>query len=125
MRITALRPPPEGVPGKVLPKGLRKLSAKLMANRSDRRLTNLSNSLALEAVEPIGTRRADFDQGPERRTALLIEAGYTIATGSAFTPANNFARGAGSIYESSNSLRGATMTEAAARFSCLDSVIGS
>jgi hypothetical protein len=59
---------------------------------------------ALEAVEPTRTRRADFHQGPERRTALLIEAGYTIATGSALRPANNFARGAGSIYESSNPL---------------------
>src|SRR5882672_9514459 len=78
-----------------------------MADRADRRLANLSNSLALEAVEPIRTRCADFHQGPELRTALLIEAGYTIATGSAFTPANNFARGAGSIYESSNSLRSA------------------
>jgi hypothetical protein len=88
MRITALRPPPEGAPGKSL-------------------AANLSNSLALEAVEPIRTRRADFHQGPERRTALLIEAAYTIATGSAFTPANNLARGAGSIYESfeSDSLR--------------------
>ena len=79
--------------------------AKLMAHRSDRRPASLSNSLALEAVEPIRTRRADFHQGPERRTALLIEAGYTIATGSAFTPANTLARGAGSIYESSNPFR--------------------
>ena len=80
----------------------------VMGNRSDRRFANLSNSRALEAVEPIRTRRADFHQGPERRTELLIEAGYTIATGSAFTPANNLARGAGSIYESSNSFRSAS-----------------
>jgi len=74
------------------------LSAELMANRSDRRLANLSNLLVLEAVEPIRTRRADFHQGPERRTKLLAEAGYTIATGPVLTPANNFTRGAGSIY---------------------------
>ena len=37
----------------------------LMANRSDRRLINLSNWQALEAVAPIRTRRADFHQGPE------------------------------------------------------------
>jgi hypothetical protein len=36
-----------------------------MGNRSDRRFANLSNSRALEAVEPIRTRRADFHQGPE------------------------------------------------------------
>jgi len=82
-----------------------------MANR-DLRLANLSNSLALKAVEPIRARRADFHQGPERRTELLIEAGYTIAPGSAFTPANNLARGVGSIYEGSNpSLRCSTAPE--------------
>src|SRR5262249_45586557 len=78
-----------------------------MANRSDRRLANLSNPLVLEAVEPIRTRRADFHQGPERRTKLLAEAGYTIATGSVLTPANNFTRGAGSIYVGSNPVRSA------------------
>jgi hypothetical protein len=75
----------------------------VMGNRSDRRLANLSNWWALEAVEPIRTRRADFHQGPEHQTQLLIEAGYTTATGFAFTPTNGFALGAGSIYASSNS----------------------
>jgi len=56
-----------------------------MANRSDRRLPNLMNSQALEAVTPIRTKRADFHHGPEHRT-LHIEAEYTTATGSAFTP---------------------------------------
>src|SRR5258708_38344325 len=36
----------------------------VMGNRSDRRFANLSNSRALEAVEPIRARRADFHQGP-------------------------------------------------------------
>ncbi len=76
----------------------------VMGNRSDRRLANLSNSRALEAVVPIRTRCADFHQGPERQTKLLTEAEYTTATGFAFTPANGFALRAGSIYESSNPL---------------------
>lgn len=67
----------------------------LMANRSDRRLANLSNWQALEAVAPIRTRRADFHQGPEHRTELLEEAGYTIATDSALTPTNNLRTGLG------------------------------
>ena len=62
------------------------MSAELMANRSDRRLPNLMNSQAFEAVTPIRTKRADFHHGPEHPT-LDIEAEYTTATGSAVTPA--------------------------------------
>jgi hypothetical protein len=73
-----------------------------MGNRSDRRLENLANSQALEAVAPIRTSRADFHQGPERYNQLHTEAGYTTATGSPFTSTNDLALGAGSIYGSSN-----------------------
>lgn len=74
----------------------------MMGNRSDRRLANLSNSQALEAVAPIRTSRADFHQGPERHNQLHTEAGYTTATGSPFTSTDDLALGAGSIYGSSN-----------------------
>lgn len=53
----------------------------MMGNRSDRRLANLSNRRALEAVGPIRISRADFHQGPERHNQLHTEAGYTTATG--------------------------------------------
>jgi hypothetical protein len=57
------------------------LSAKLIANRSDRHLANLSNSQ--------GTKARSHDQekvwisimAPERNAALLQKAGYTTATG--------------------------------------------
>jgi len=83
------------------------LSAKLMANRSDRHLKNLSNFLALEAVVPIRKRRADFHQGPECQTELLYRGRIYDRNRLRFTPANNFTRGAGSIYESSNPFRSA------------------
>ena len=53
----------------------------VMGNRSDRRLANLSNRRALEALGPIRISRADFHQGPERHNQLHTEAGYTTATG--------------------------------------------
>ena len=81
---------------------LRRSRLSVMGNRSDRRLANLTNRKALEAVGPIRTSRADFHQGPERQTQLHTEAGYTTATGFAFTSANDLALGAGSIYGSSN-----------------------
>jgi len=69
----------------------------VMGNRSDRRLANLTNSKALEAVGPMRTSRADFHQGPERHNQLHTEAGYTTATGSPFTSTDDLALGAGSI----------------------------
>jgi len=74
----------------------------VMGNRSDRRLANLSNRRALEAVGPIRTSRANFHQGPEHHNQLPTEAGYTTATGSALTYTNDLALGAGSIYGGSN-----------------------
>ena len=53
-----------------------------MGNRSDRRLKNLANPLALEAVVPIRTRRADSIMARSKFTELLTEAEYTNATGS-------------------------------------------
>jgi hypothetical protein len=77
----------------------------VMGNRSDRRLANLSNRWALEAVGPIRASRADFHQGPERYNQLHTEAEYTTATGSPLTSTNDLALGAGSIYEGSNPSR--------------------
>jgi hypothetical protein len=77
----------------------------VMGNRSDRRLANLSNCRALEAVGPMRTSRADFHQGPERHNQLHTEAEYTTATGSHFTSTDDLALGAGSIYKSSTTLR--------------------
>jgi hypothetical protein len=57
------------------------LSAKLMANRSDRHLSNLSNCQGAKPVRLIRGRCADFPHGPECNTALDQEAGYMTATG--------------------------------------------
>ena len=76
-------PPPgrrlSGAPEKNLPKELRRLSAKLMANRSDRHLSNLSNSQGAKPVRLIRKRCADFHHGPECNAALHQEAGYMTA----------------------------------------------
>src|ERR1700693_4171998 len=77
----------------------------VMGNRSDRRFANLSNSRALEAVEPIRTRRADFHQGPEHSNKAPDRGRIYDCNRLRFTPTNGLALGAGSIYESSNSLR--------------------
>jgi hypothetical protein len=47
-----------------LPKELRRLSAKLMANRSDRHLSNLSNCQGAKPVRLIRGRCADFPSWP-------------------------------------------------------------
>jgi hypothetical protein len=60
-------------------------SGQLMAIPSHRRLPNLMNSQALEAVTPIRTKRGDFHHGPEHPT-IHIKAEYATATGSAVTP---------------------------------------
>src|ERR1700687_6384378 len=52
-----------------------------MGNRSDRRFANLANPLALEAVVPIRTRRADSIMARSKSQKLLTEAVYTNATG--------------------------------------------
>ena len=57
------------------------MSAKLMANRSDRHLSNLSNCQGAKPVRLIRRRCADFHHGPERNAALHQEAGYMTATG--------------------------------------------
>ncbi len=59
-----------GAPEKNLPKELRRLSAKLMANRSDRHLSNLSNSQGTKPARLIRRRCADFHHGPECNAAL-------------------------------------------------------
>ena|SRR5260221_7018742 len=79
----------------------------VMGNRSDRRFANLSNSRALEAVEPIRTRRADFHQGPEHSNKAPYRGRIYDCNRLRFTPTNGLALGAGSIYESSNPLRSA------------------
>jgi len=55
------------------------LSAKLMANRSDRHLSNLSNCQGAKPVRLIRRRCADFHHGPERNAALQQQAGYMTA----------------------------------------------
>jgi hypothetical protein len=76
-------PPPgrrlSGAPEKNLPKELRRLSAKLMANRSDQHLSNLSNSQGATPVRLIRRRCADFHHGPECNAALHQQAGYMTA----------------------------------------------
>jgi len=69
----------------------------VMSNRSDRRFTNLSNSRALEAVEPIRTRRADFHQGPEHSNKAPYRGRIYDCNRLRPTPTNGFALGAGSI----------------------------
>ena len=75
----------------------------VMGNRSDRRFANLSNSRALEAVEPIRTRRADFHQGPEHSNKAPYRGRIYDCNRLRLTPTNGLALGAGSIYEGSNS----------------------
>ena len=55
------------------------MSAKLMANRSDRHLSNLSNSQGAKPVRLIRRRCADFHHGPECNAALHQQAGYMTA----------------------------------------------
>jgi hypothetical protein len=52
-----------------------------MGNRSDRRLANLANPLAFEAVVPIRTRRADSIMARSKSQSSSQEAVYTNATG--------------------------------------------
>jgi len=55
-----------------------------MGNRSDRRFANLANSLALEAVVPIRTRRADSimarskSQSSSQRPYIRMQPGFTL-----------------------------------------------
>jgi hypothetical protein len=69
----------------------------VMGNRSGRRLPNLPNALALEAVLRIRRKRADLHHGPEDQTKHLTEAEYTSATGFPLKPSSDFTLGAGSI----------------------------
>src|ERR1700687_3421534 len=50
-----------------------------MANRSDRHLSNLSNSQGAKPVRLIRRRCADFHHGPECNAALHQQAGYMTA----------------------------------------------
>ena len=68
----------------------------MMGNRSDRRFPNLSCAWALEAVWLTRRRRANFHQGPERKSKLLTEAEYMAATDSTLI-SNALPLGAGSI----------------------------
>ena len=69
----------------------------VMGYRSDRRFPNLSCRWALEAAEMTRRRRADFHQGPERRSKLPTEAEYMAATGFTLNLTNALSLGAGSI----------------------------
>ena len=72
-----------------------------MGNRSDRRLANLANPLALEAVVPIRTRRADSimarskSQSSSQRPHIRMQPELPLID-------QRLATGAGSIYEGSN-----------------------
>ena len=70
----------------------------VMGNRSDRRFANLSNSRALEAVDPIRTRRADFHQGPEHSNKAPYRGRIYDCNRLRLTPTNGLALGPGSIY---------------------------
>jgi hypothetical protein len=59
---------------------LRGLSAKLIANRSDRRLSNLQGSKAREADILMSGRRADFHHGPELFVFYSLGIGATNST---------------------------------------------
>jgi hypothetical protein len=71
--------PESGAPQKNLPKGVAKVVCKLIANRSDRHLSNLSNCQGAKPVRLIRRRCADFHHGPERNAALQQQAGYMTA----------------------------------------------
>src|ERR1700674_1678516 len=66
-----------------------------MANRSDRHLSNLSNSQGAKPVRLIRRRCADFHHGPECNAALQQKAGYTTATGSKQSEAATLRTGLG------------------------------
>jgi hypothetical protein len=68
-------------------------SLSVMGNRSDRRLPNLNNFGAFEAVLPIRTRRADSIMARSKITELHTEAEYTNATGFTLTRSTASDRG--------------------------------
>ena len=107
-------PPPgrrlSGAPEKTLPKELRRLSAKLMANRSDRHLLNLSNSQGTKARSPDQEKVRGFPSWPGVQRSAPAKGRIHDRNRIKEIRSSHLAYGAGSIHESSNSYRSASQS---------------
>jgi hypothetical protein len=96
MRITALRPPPEGAPGESLAEGVAKVVCQVdgePVGPAPCKPVKLSGPRG-RGTDQDGAR--GFPSGPgASNSAPYIEAGDTIATGSAFTSATTLRAGLG------------------------------